>query len=41
MKQQIKKVIVLAIVCSFVLSLSSCGSSKKGCPTNFSVEQSI
>lgn len=37
----LKKIIVIAIVLSFVVSLSSCRSSKSGCPTNFSIEQSI
>jgi hypothetical protein len=39
--KQTKKIIIVALVCGLVLSLSSCGSSKKGCPTNFSVEQGI
>jgi len=37
----LKKVIVIAAILSFVVSLSSCRSSKSGCPNNFSIEQSI
>jgi hypothetical protein len=35
------KIVVAAIVLSFLVSVSSCRSSKSGCPTNFSVEANI
>lgn len=35
------KVVIVAIVLSFVMSMASCGSAKSGCPTNFSVEASL
>jgi hypothetical protein len=35
------RIIVAAIVLSFLMSVTSCRSSKSGCPTNFSVEASI
>ena len=38
--KKIRKIIVLAVVFSFVFGLSSCRSSKTGCPTNFSINVS-
>lgn len=35
------KVVIVALVFSFLMSVASCGSAKSGCPTNFSVESSI